>query len=132
MPAFNLKQILAVDAVTCLAVFGAGVCATAAVAPLLGLPKAIVAAGGWICLAAALLMLLTVARKVPSRALVNLIALGNFGWVAASLAVVGTYSVQMTTVGIVGVSAMALGVLVFAIIEAVGAKALAGLQLATN
>ena len=117
MSVLNLKSILIADAITCGGVFAAGLLVAAPVGALLGLPANIVAIGGWICLAAAALMVLAAAQKVPNAALVKLIALGNLGWVAASLAVVAAFAAQMTGIGIAVVIAQALGVLVFAALE---------------
>lgn len=117
----NLKTILIIDAVTATAVFVAGAFAAAPVGELLGLPTQIVAIGGWICLAAGLLMVVAAMQKVPSATLVKLIAVGNLGWVAASFAVVATYAGQMTGIGIAVVVAQAIGVLGFAILEGKGA-----------
>ena len=113
----NLKYVLIADAVTCTGVFAIGLLAAAPVGALLGLPANIVAVGGWICLAAALLMVVAALQKVPNPALVKLIALGNLGWVAASFAVVATFAVQMTGLGIAVVVAQAFAVLGFAILE---------------
>jgi len=121
MSILNLKNILIADASTCGGVFAIGLLAAAPVGSLLGLPANIVAIGGWICLAAALLMLLAATQKAPNAALVKLIALGNLGWVAASFAVVAAFAAQMTGIGIAVVLAQAFGVLVFAILEGKGA-----------
>ena len=117
----HLKSFLVADAVTCLAVFAASVFAVSPIAALLGLPATVVAIGGWICLAAALLMLVAAAQTVPNAALVKLVAVGNIGWVAASLGVVATFAAQMTAIGLVVVLAQGVAVLAFAIIEWKGA-----------
>ena len=119
----NLKNILIADAFTCTGVFAIGLLAATPVGALLGLPANVVAIGGWICLAAALLMVVAALQKVPSAALVKLIAVGNLGWVAASFGVVAAFSAQMTGLGIAVVIAQALGVLGFAILEWKGAVA---------
>jgi hypothetical protein len=113
----NLKNVLAADAVTCTGVFAIGLLAAAPVGALLGLPASIVAIGGWICLAAALLMVVAALQKAPNPALLKLIALGNLGWVAASFAVVATFAAQMTGLGVAIVIAQAFAVLGFAILE---------------
>jgi hypothetical protein len=117
MSILNLKNILVADAITCAGVFAIGLLAAAPVGALLGLPANIVATGGWICLAAALLMIVAAAQKIPSPALVKLIAIGNLGWVAASFAVVASFANEMTGLGIAVVIAQAFGVLGFAILE---------------
>ena len=117
MSILNLKNILIADAITCTGVFAIGLLAANPVGALLGLPASVVAIGGWICLAAALLMIVAARQAVPSAALVKLIALGNLGWVAASFAVVATFAEQMTGLGIAVVIAQAFAVLLFAILE---------------
>ncbi|WP_447754733.1 hypothetical protein [Sphingopyxis fribergensis] len=117
MSILNLKNILIADAITCGGVFAIGLLAATPVGALLGLPANVVATGGWICLAAALLMVIAARQAVPSAALVKLIALGNLGWVAASFAVASFFADRMTGIGIIVVAAQALGVLVFAILE---------------
>lgn len=124
MPHFNLKNVLIADAVTCVGLFLLGVFATATVAASLGLPSEIVTVAGWIGLPSALLMLFVAMQKPPSRALANLIAVGNLGWVAASFAVLAMFADQMTWAGIVVVAAQAIVVLDLAFLEARGAAAL--------
>ncbi len=117
----HLKTFLVADAITCIGVFAVGMLAAAPVAALLGLPAVVVTIGGWICLAAGLLMLVAAAQAVPNAALVKLIALGNIGWVAASLGVVAAFGAAMTGLGLVIVLAQAGAVLAFAVIEWKGA-----------
>jgi hypothetical protein len=117
MSILNLKNVLVADAITCTGVFAIGLLAAAPVGALLGLPAHIVAAGGWICLAAALLMVVAAVQNVPNPALVKLIALGNLGWVAASFAVVASFAAEMTGPGIAVVIVQAFAVLGFAILE---------------
>ena len=124
MSIFNLKSILIIDAVTCTALFILGVFATATVVALLGLPSDVVTVAGWIGLPSALLMLFVAKQRSPSRALANLIAVGNLGWVAASFAVIAIFAGQMTWLGLVMVAAQAIVVLDLAIFEAKGAAAL--------
>lgn len=128
MSIFNLKPVLVLDAVTCTGVFAIGLLAAQPVGALLGLPAEVVAIGGWICLAASLAMMAAAAQAVPHPALVKLIAIGNLGWVAASLGVVAAFAAEMTALGIAVVLAQAVGVLLFAILEG---KAVAGRPVAT-
>jgi hypothetical protein len=123
MSGFTLKNILAVDAATCAVAAVVGIFDAPLIAPLLGLPEAVVFIAGWICLPAALLLGFLILQ--PSKALLNLIVLGNIGWVLASLAVVMLLGASMTGIGIATVVAQAIGVLVFALLEAKGARQLA-------
>lgn len=117
----TLSQVLALDAVTCTAVFALGVFATAFVAGLTGLPEAVVNAGGWICLAAALLLAYLAVR--PSRGLLWLAIVGNAGWVAASLAVWIAFFDRLTPIGHAVVLAQAAGVALFVALELRGVGA---------
>lgn len=124
MPNFNLKTTLIIDAISCTALFVLGVFATATVAALLGLPSEVVTVAGWVGLPSALLMLFVALQSAPNKGLANLIAVGNIGWVAASLAVLAIFAPQMTWIGIAVVAVQALVVLDLAIFEAKGAAAL--------
>ena len=119
----TLKRVLLADAVTCAVVFVLGVIDTALVAPILGLPEAVVAIAGWICLPVALLLALLALQAQPSRLRLAAVVYGNWGWVAASLAVVAAFSAQMTGIGIAVTIAQALGVAVFAMLEGRGLRA---------
>ena len=52
-------------------VFAAGLLAADPVGALFGLPAQVVSIGGWICLAAALLMIVAARQAVPGAALVG-------------------------------------------------------------
>ncbi len=125
MPSLTLKRVLLADAVTCALVFVVGVFDAHLVAPLLGLPESVVQIAGWICLPVALLLGALALQAQPSRPLVQFVALGNLGWVAASLAVLAAYAGSLTGIGTAIVIAQALGVLVFAMLEFRGARAAA-------
>ena len=118
----TLKQTLALDAASCALFFAGFAGATATIAPLLGLPAAVVAAAGWICLPVAIMLAAAALR--PSRALVTLLAVGNAGWVLASLIVWIAYFGQLTALGHAVVIAQAVAVELFAVLEWRGARAL--------
>mgnify|MGYP003382662182 FL=1 len=124
MSLFTLKNTLIIDAITCTGLFVFCVFATATVATLLGLPSELVTVAGWIGLPSALLMLFVANQKVPNKGLANLIAVGNLGWVIASIAALAIFAGQMTALGIAVVVVQAIGVLVFAIFEVKGAATL--------
>ena len=85
MTKLTLPTILLADALSCGAIFALGVFATRPVAGLLGLPELVVAAGGWICLAAGMLLAFLAIR--PVKLLLALAIAGNAAWVLASVAV---------------------------------------------
>ena len=124
MQANYLTRTLQLDAASCALFFAIGAGATAAVAPLLGLPEIIVAAAGWICLPSALLFAYLAFR--PNRALLTLGVIGNTGWVLASAAVWLAYFDQLTTIGHVVVIGQALAVELLTVLEWRGLKAFGG------
>lgn len=119
-----LRKVLAVDAASCGLVFIACVPAAGLVAGLTGLPLAVVAAGGWICLVAGLLFAALAASRSPARPLLLLGIAGNALWVAASIAVVALFGARMTGGGIAIVLAQAGAVAVLTLLEAKGAAVL--------
>jgi hypothetical protein len=124
---FNLplKIVLAADAAVCTIFFAACTFATGPIAVLLGLPAMIVLAAGLICLPVAAALAFLASQTVPNRALLSFIALGNFGWVAASFAVASVFAATLTPVGWAVVIGQALVVLAVAGIEMQGARRLA-------
>lgn len=118
----SLKNALVLDAASCALFFALCAGATATVAGLLGLPSAIVAAAGWICLPVAALLAFLALR--PVRPLLLAVALGNAGWVLASLAVWLVHFDSLTTLGHAVIIAQAIAVELFVILEWRGWKAL--------
>lgn len=120
----SLKNALALDAASCALFFALCAGATGTVAGLLGLPAAIVAAAGWICLpVAALLAFLALS---PVRPLLLAVVVGNTGWVLASLAVWLVHFDALTALGHAVIIAQAIAVELFVILEWRGWKALGG------
>jgi hypothetical protein len=95
-----LRKVLALDAASCLAFFAGCIGFTAPMAAIVGLPDGVIAAAGWICLAAGLLFAGLALAPRPPRALVAFAAAGNVAWVAASLGVAASFAGQMTGVGL--------------------------------
>lgn len=124
MQAHYLTRTLQLDAASCALFFALGVGVTDAVAPLLGLPEIVVAAGGWICLPAA--MLFAFLSFKPIRPLLAVGAVANAGWVLASVVVWIAYFGQLTLLGHVVVIAQALAVELFLTLEWRGLKAMGG------
>lgn len=120
----SLTNALVLDAASCALFFALCAGATAAVAGILGLPAMIVAAAGWICLPVAVLLAFLAIR--PVRPLLLLAAIGNAGWVLASLAVWLTHFGDLTVAGHVVILAQAIAVELFVILEWRGWKQLGG------
>jgi hypothetical protein len=116
----NLRQVLAFDAASCGLVFAACVLAGATVAGLTGLPPGVVAAGGWICLAAGLLFALLAVSRTIARPLLVLGVAGNMLWVAASLAVVAVFAGGLTGLGMAIVLGQAVAVAALTWLEVKG------------
>jgi hypothetical protein len=123
MSALALKNVLAIDAVTCAIVAAVGIFDAPLIAPVLGLPEAVVNIAGWICLPVA--FLLGYLTLQPSKLLLNLVVVGNVGWVLASMAVVLSLGASMTGIGVAITVVQAIAVLVFVLFEAKGARQLA-------
>lgn len=119
----TLSQFLAIDAAVCALVFVLGVFATAIVAELTGLPDAVIAAAGWVCLAAGTLLAVLAVR--PMRGPLWLAIAGNLAWVVASVAVWMVYARDLTAFGHALVIVQALGVAAFVVLESRGAASLA-------
>jgi hypothetical protein len=111
-----LTAVLAVDAVSCLALGLAAVAAPGPIGALLGLAEGVIVAAGAVLLAAAALLVVTVSRRPVPRSLLRLVVIGNAGWVIASLAVL--VLMPMTTAGLVIVGVQAIAVAVVTVLEA--------------
>lgn len=118
----TLTHALVLDAASCALFFALCVGANATVAGLLGLPPAIVAAAGWICLPVA--ALLAFLAYNPSRPLLAMVIAGNAGWVLASLAAWLFHFGALTGIGHALVVGQAIAVELFVILEWRGLKAL--------
>lgn len=118
----SLPKILLLDALSCGAIFAIGVLATAPVAGLLGLPELVVAAAGWICLAAGALLAFLAVR--PIRTLLAFAIAGNAAWVLASVAVWLAWFDMLSPLGHAVVLLQAGGVALFVVLEMRGLRAI--------
>ncbi|MCA1749566.1 MAG: hypothetical protein ABR601_06845 [Parasphingopyxis sp.] len=119
-----LKKILLLDAAVCAAIFAVDVLFTAQVSAALGLAPVYVAAGGWICLGAAILLGYAGTRAVPPALLVWLIVFLNVDWVIASVVVFEIEFANLTALGKVVLLGQAAATLAIAAVEAGGARML--------
>lgn len=115
-----LRRILALDSLSCAAMgllmaFGA-----AALAPLFGLPEPLVRTAGLLLLPLAAFILWLASRPAPPPALVWMVILGNAGWTAESVVVLGQH--QPTALGTAFVAAQAAAVLGLAALEYLGLR----------
>ncbi len=110
---FNLKQLLVVDALTCLVTGLLLVAASAPLAGLLGLPQNLLFYAGVVLFPCAGLMVMA-ARKL-STPLVWLVIAGNVAWAAASVVV--AFAFEPTALGLAFVLAQAAVVAALGILE---------------
>ena len=94
---FTLKQLLVVDAVTCLVTGLVFVLATTTLAGLLGYPATLLFYAGLVLFPCAGLMI--VASRNLAKPLVWLVIIGNFAWAAASVVV--AFALAPTAIGFV-------------------------------
>jgi hypothetical protein len=120
--ALFLRRVLALDALSCLAMgFSMGLGADT-LAPLFGLSEPLVRVAGLLLLPLAAFLAWLASRPAPPRALVWLVILGNLGWTAESLVLIGQAQGSITATGTLFVAAQALAVLVLAALEYVGLR----------
>ena len=94
---FTLKQLLIVDALTCLITGVLLVAAANPLAALLGLPQSLLFYAGIVLFPCAALM--AGAARTHTRGLVWMVILGNFAWAVASVAVAINFT--LTAIGMI-------------------------------
>jgi hypothetical protein len=115
-----LRRVLALDALSCLAMglpMGLG---AATLAPLFGLPEPLVRIAGLALLPLAAFIGWLASRPAPPRPLVWVVILGNLAWTAESFITLGQS--QATALGTAFVSAQAVAVLGLALLEYAGLR----------
>jgi hypothetical protein len=110
---FTLRQILNLDAATCIAFGLLLVIGAAPLSGFLGLPQSLLFYAGVALFPSAALMLIA-ARKL-SAPLVGVVIAGNAAWVVASVVV--AFALEPTGLGVAFVLAQAAAVLVLMIVE---------------
>ncbi|WP_342128369.1 hypothetical protein [Hydrogenophaga sp. OTU3427] len=117
-----LRRVLWLDASSGLAMALAHFGMSGQLSRWLGLPPAWLLVSGLVVLGAALLSGSLAWRAAPPAAGVRLLAVGNFGWVAASVWAVWGAGLALTTLGVAWVLAQAAFVLVLAELEWAGSR----------
>ena len=115
-----LRRILALDALSCLAMGLLTGVGAAPLAPLFGLPETLLRVAGLALLPLAAFIFWLATRPSPPRPLVWVVILGNLGWTAESFLTLGQS--QATPLGTAFVSAQAVAVLGLAVLEYAGIR----------
>ncbi|WP_439815996.1 hypothetical protein [Zavarzinia sp. CC-PAN008] len=111
----SINRLLILDAITCTAMGLLLAVAAAPLSGLLALPQPLLFWAGIALFPIALFMVLVGTRPAPPQAAVLLVVLGNLGWVAASVAVIGL--ARPNELGTAFVLAQAVVVAILAIAE---------------
>ncbi|RJF85607.1 hypothetical protein [Sphingomonas cavernae] len=117
-----LRRIFKLDALTCFACFALLTVGATPLAPLFGLDALFLRTAGLLLLPCAALFLWLGTRVAPPLALSVVAILGNFLWVAESVAVMTTRQDTLTAIGTAFVGTQAAAVLVLALLESHGVK----------
>lgn len=111
----TLRNVLLLDAATCVAAGALMAFGSNLVAGLTAIPAPLLAWAGLILFPVAALMLYAGLQVVPPRPVVWLIVIGNIGWVAASLALFAV--IAPNALGVTFILAQAAAVAVLALLE---------------
>ncbi|RZL93638.1 MAG: hypothetical protein EOP82_07045 [Variovorax sp.] len=117
-----LPRVMAADAVSCAATGALQLAFTGALARLTGLPAPLLLGTGVFLLAYAAAAAWMASRAVPPRKLIGLVAVGNFGWAAACVALLAVGGGAITPLGWAWVLAQALTVVVLAELQWMGLR----------
>lgn len=116
-----LRRILAIDALSCTILGPAMGLGAGMLAPLFGLPEALVRGAGLALLPLALFIGWLASRAAPPVALVWLVIVGNLGWTVESFITIAQAD-AITPLGTAFVAAQALAVLGLAAMEYAGVR----------
>ena len=119
-----LRRVLALDALSCVAMGLLMALGAAPLAPLFGLGEPLVRTAGLILLPLAAFIFWLAWRPAPPRPLVWMVILGNAGWTVESFLLLGQAQGAITALGTAFVTAQALAVLGLAALEYVGLRRL--------
>lgn len=113
-----LRIVLAADAASCIASGALQLAALDALVQLLALPRALLLESGLFLVAYGIVVGVVATRSRIPRALVALFALGNLGWAAGCVGLLGSGLVQPAAPGVAWVLMQALTVVVLAVLQA--------------
>ncbi|MFT3721620.1 hypothetical protein [Pseudorhodoferax sp.] len=118
-----LSRVMGVDAASCAATGALQLGFTDALARLTGLPGGLLLATGLFLLAYAAAAAAMARRATPPRTLIGLVAIGNFGWAAACVALLASGLFAVTALGTAWVAAQAVTVVLLAEAQWMGLRA---------
>jgi hypothetical protein len=117
-----LPNVMWADAVSCAATGALQVAFTGVLARLTGLPASLLMGTGVFLLAYAAAAAFMASRSTPSRTLIGLVVVGNFGWAVACVALLVSGMFPVTAVGVAWVLAQAVCVIVLAELQWTGLR----------
>ena len=117
-----LHRVMWADAASCAATGALQVALTDTLARLTGLPAPLLMATGVFLLAYAAAAAWMASRSTPPRALIGLVAAGNFGWAVGCVALLMSGIFAVSALGIAWVMAQALCVMVLAELQWTGLR----------
>lgn len=120
--ALFLRRVFTLDALTCLACFVLFTFGAATLAPMTGLDTGFIRGAGIALFPCAALFLWLGTRDQPPVVISLIGIVGNFVWVAQSIAVMIAGQNEITLFGHAFIAAQAAGVLVLAILESYGLR----------
>ncbi len=123
-PSF-FRNVLKIDAASCLALGALMTLAGAQIASLTALPASFVVSAGLLLLPVGLFILVTAAQNRPTAAAVATIVVGNIAWVLASVAVASGVLLNPNTLGVGLILIQAFAVAVLTVFEWRGMQRLA-------
>jgi hypothetical protein len=123
----QLKPILILDAVTCVAMGLLLTLLPDVLSPITGIPRDVLLYSGLVLFPIAALMATVASRYTQSSAVVVIIVAGNVLWVIASVWLMLSPAIQLTVIGQVFIAAQGFVVAAFAVVEYRTSQSAAGI-----
>ena len=120
-PSF-LPRVMWADAASCAATGALQVAFTGALARMTGLPAPLLVGTGVFLLAYAAAAAFMASRSTPPRTLIGLVAVGNFGWALACIALLVSGAFALSALGLAWVLAQVACVVLLAELQWIGLR----------
>jgi hypothetical protein len=117
-----LRNVLFVDAASCVATGALQLAFTGSLSQMLNLPSSLLIGTGWFLLAYAATVAFIATREPIPRALVWLLVAGNFGWAVGCGALLASGFIAPTSLGVAWIAAQAVTVVVLAELQWMGLR----------